>query len=74
MVCKISYIFAAFCVLTALNGGSGTRFLEINDVIIFMMKETEMYVSPEVEVLDMIAEGVLCVSGWVEDSDDVELF
>lgn len=33
-----------------------------------------MYVTPEVEVFEIDAEGILCVSGWVEDSDDVELF
>ena len=39
-----------------------------------MMKESEMYISPEIEVLEVISEGSLCTSGWAEDSDDVELF
>lgn len=42
--------------------------------MIFMTKETEIYVSPEIEVLEVIAEGVLCTSGVAGDSDDVELF
>ena len=32
------------------------------------------YASPEVEVLELLSEGVLCLSGEVDDSDDVELF
>lgn len=38
------------------------------------MKETVVYVTPEVEVFEIDAEGILCASGWAEDSDDVELF
>ena len=41
--------------------------------MIFTMKKTEIYVSPEIDVLEVIAEGVLCTSGWADDSDDVEL-
>ena len=37
------------------------------------MKKTDIYVSPEIEVLELIDEGVLCTSGWADDSDDVEL-
>ena len=32
------------------------------------------YTSPDVVVLELLSEGVLCLSGEVEDSDDVELF
>lgn len=41
--------------------------------MIFMLKKTEIYVSPETEVLEIIDEGVLCTSGWADDSDDIEL-
>lgn len=41
--------------------------------MIFTMKKTEIYESPEVEIFEVIAEGVLCTSGWADDSDDVEL-
>lgn len=37
------------------------------------MKKTDIYVSPEIEVLELIDESVLCTSGWADDSDDVEL-
>lgn len=37
------------------------------------MKE-EKYISPEVEVIEVMTEGVLCASGYAGDSDDVELF
>ena len=39
-----------------------------------MFKEEVVYLSPEIDVYELDVEGVLCVSGWVEDSDDVELF
>ena len=38
------------------------------------MKKSEMYISPDIEVLEVLTEGILCVSGEAEDSDDVELF
>ena len=41
--------------------------------MIFTMNNTEIYVSPEIEIMEVIAEGVLCTSGWADDSDDVEL-
>ena len=37
------------------------------------MKE-DKYISPEVEVIEVMTEGVLCASGYAGDSDDVELF
>ena len=36
--------------------------------------KNEKYISPEVEVIEVITEGVLCLSGQAGDSDDVELF
>ena len=54
--------------------GSGRFFLKINHFTLFMMKKSEMYISPEIEVIELLAEGVLCLSGEAEDSDDVELF
>lgn len=41
--------------------------------MISTMNKTEVYVSPEIEVLELIAEGALCISGWADGSDDVEL-
>lgn len=38
------------------------------------MKEEVVYVTPEIKTIMYFSEGVLCVSGWVDDSDDVELF
>lgn len=37
-----------------------------------MTKKFEMYVSPEVEVIEVVAEGVLCYSGYTPDSEDTE--
>ena len=31
------------------------------------------YVSPEIEILEVINEGTLCQSGYAEDSNDSEL-
>lgn len=41
-----------------------------------MKKKIEMYTSPMIEIIDVVAEGVLCSvgSGFAGDSDDVELF
>ena len=38
------------------------------------MMKSEKFVSPEIEVIEVIDEGVLCASGYAGDSDDVELF
>ena len=40
--------------------------------ILFM--NTNNYTSPEIEVIEIVAEGVICASGYAGDSDDVELF
>ena len=37
-----------------------------------MMKKSEMYISPDIEVLEVLAEGILCVSGEADDSFDSE--
>lgn len=37
-----------------------------------MMNELEMYVSPEIMVVRFKSEGILCISGEVDDSDDSE--
>lgn len=42
------------------------------NLILFM--NTENYTSPEIEVIEVVAEGILCASGYAGDSDDVELF
>lgn len=34
----------------------------------------ENYMSPESEIIEAEVEGVLCASGYADDSDDVELF
>ena len=36
--------------------------------------KNEHYMSPEIKVAEVMTEGVLCVSGYAGDSDDVELF
>ena len=36
--------------------------------------KNEKYISPEIEVVEVMTEGVLCASGYAGDSDDVELF
>lgn len=36
--------------------------------------ENNIYTSPEIEVIAISTEGVLCTSGIGSDSDDVELF
>lgn len=38
------------------------------------MENSLVYVSPDVEVIEYETEGVLCISGVVDDSDDVEFF
>lgn len=38
------------------------------------MENSLVYVSPDVEVIEYATEGVLCISGVVDDSDDVEFF
>ena len=38
------------------------------------MMKSEKFVSPEIEVIEVIDVGVLCASGYAGDSDDVELF
>ena len=40
--------------------------------ILFM--NTNNYTSPEIEVIEIVAEGVICTSGYAGDSEDVELF
>lgn len=35
---------------------------------------TNNYTSPEIEVIEIVAEGVICASGYAGDSEDVELF
>lgn len=40
--------------------------------ILFM--NTNNYTSPEIEVIEIVAEGVICASGYAGDSEDVELF
>ena len=40
--------------------------------ILFM--NTNNYTSPEIEVIEVVAEGILCASGYAGDSEDVELF
>ena len=35
--------------------------------------KAENYTSPEIEVIEVVAEGILCASGYAGDSDDVEL-
>lgn len=42
------------------------------DLILFM--NTNNYTSPEIEVIEIAAEGILCASGYAGDSEDVELF
>ena len=37
------------------------------------MMQSEKYISPEIEVIEVMNEGVLCNSGYTGDSDDVEL-
>lgn len=37
-----------------------------------MTKKFETYVSPEIEVIEVVPEGVLCYSGYAPDSDDTE--
>ena len=36
--------------------------------------KSKHYTSPEIEVIEVIEEGILCASGFAGDSDDVELF
>ena len=38
------------------------------------MMKSKHYTSPEIEVIEVIEEGILCASGFAGDSDDVELF
>ena len=38
------------------------------------MNESEIYESPYILVIKFESEGVLCISGEVDDSDDVEFF
>ena len=40
--------------------------------ILFM--NTNNYTSPEIEVIEIAAEGVICASGYAGDSEDVEIF
>ena len=42
------------------------------NLILFM--KAENYTSPEIEVIEIAAEGVICASGYAGDSEDVELF
>ena len=37
-----------------------------------MNKTSEKYVSPEIEVTEVVPEGILCLSGSSPDSDDTE--
>ena len=36
--------------------------------------KSENYISPEAEVIEAMAEGILCASGYARNSVDVELF
>ena len=36
--------------------------------------KSENYISPSVEVTEAMTEGILCTSGYADDSYDVELF
>ena len=42
--------------------------------LVYMKKEEVMYLSPEIKIIQFDSEGLLCLSGYVEDSEDVELF
>ena len=38
------------------------------------MMKTKNYISPNIKVVEVMTEGVLCTSGYAGDSNDVELF
>ena len=38
------------------------------------MMEAQNYISPETKVIEVMIEGIVCMSGYAGDSDDVELF
>lgn len=42
--------------------------------LVYMKKEEVVYLSPEIKIIQFDSEGFLCISGYVEDSEDVELF
>ena len=53
-------------------------FLHINNLTkeykIYITMKSENYISPSVEVTEAMTAGILCTSGYADDSYDVELF
>lgn len=41
---------------------------------LIIMENPPLYVSPEIKLHSFEPEGILCISGEVDDSDDIEFF